>query len=157
MKPILQKKLKKVYINFNKQGLTIQEKCTFTELKDSSEDKENNLVAENGNYLIKAELSHYITLIEENDVPRFRHVIAQPEYKCKHLELQKCLNQKKLLIWEPFKNLIRKIFQIEFEPNRSSFFQKPCYQTQIISSQINMQDDSSNLLENSYTKITNHS
>ena len=87
---------------------------------------------------------------------RFRHVIAQPEYKCKHSELQKSLNQRKLSIWEAFKNLISKIFQLGFEPNRSSFFQKPCYQTQFSLDQITMKKDSNNMLENCYTKIIKH-
>ncbi|MGC1854693.1 MAG: hypothetical protein WA659_04895 [Candidatus Aquirickettsiella sp.] len=144
---------KEVHISFDKQRLTIQEKCKFTEIRDPED--EDNLVAKKGRYLIKAQLSHYITLIEENDELRFQHVIAQPEYKCKHSELQKCLNQRKLSIWEAFKNLISKIFQIEFEPNRSSLFQKSSYQSQISLSQITMKEDGNNILKNDYITITN--
>ena len=146
---------KEVHISFDKQGLAIQENCIFTALKDSSGEVENNLVAKKGSYLIKAHLSHHVSLIEENGELRFRHDIKQPEFKCNNSELQECLNQRKLSIWEAFKNLISKIFQIEFEPNRSSFFQKRCYQSQISLSQITMKEDGNNMLKNYYITITN--
>lgn len=151
---IPEKPEKEVHISFDKQRLTIQEKCIFTQIRDPEE--KDNLVAKKGSYLIKAQLSHYITLIKENDEPRFRHVIAQPEYKCKHSELQKCLNQRELSIMEALKNIIRKLFGLKPEPNSHSFFQKPCYQAQINQSQINMQDESNNMLKNRYTRISNH-
>lgn len=148
---------KEVRISFDKQGLTIQENCIFTKLKDSSGDDKNDLVAKNGNYLIKAELLHHVSLIEKNGEKIFQHEIKQPEFKCKNSDLQKCLNQRKLSTWEAFRNLISKIFQIEFEPNRSSFFQKRCYQSQISLSQITMKEDGNNILKNDYITITNHS
>lgn len=148
---------KKVYINFDKQGLIIQENCTFIELKDSSGDKENNIVAKNGNYLIKAELLHQVTIIEKNGELRFQHEIKQPEFKCKNLDLQKCLNQKRLSIMGALKNIISKIFRLKPEPNRPSFFQKPCYQAQISQNEIILKDDdTSNILQNRYTKVINH-
>lgn len=151
---IPEKTEKKAHISFDKQRLTIQENCTFTEIKDSSGDEENNLVAEKGSYLIKAQLSHYITLIKENDELRFRHVITQPEFKCKNSELQKCLNQRRLSIIEALKHIIRKIFRLKFEPNSHSFFQRPRYQSQINQVQLNLKGENRNMLENCYTKIT---
>lgn len=141
---------KEVHISFDKRGLTIQEKCIFTEIKDPLE--EDNLVAKEGSYLIKAKLTHHVNLIEKNGELSFQHVMVQPEYKCKNSELRKCLKQRELSIWEALKSIISKIFQLEFEPNRASFFQKPCYQ-----SQINLNGGYGNLLKNHYTKITNQS
>lgn len=153
---IPQKIEKEVHISFDKQSLTIQEKCKFTEIQDPKD--EDNLVAKKRNYLIKAQLSHYITLIKENDELRFRHVIAQPEFKCKNSDLQKCLNQKRLSIMGALKNIISKIFRLKPEPNRPSFFQKPCYQAQISQNEIILKDDdTSNILENRYTKVINRS
>jgi hypothetical protein len=146
---------KEVHISFEKRGLTIQENCIFTKLKDSGDEK-NNLVAKNGNYLLKAQLSHYVSLFEEDGELKFRHVIAQPEFECKNSDLQKCLNQRRLSIMEILKNFISKIFRLKFEPNRTSFFQKSYYQSKIGLSQITMKEGDNNMLENSYTKITNH-
>lgn len=150
---------KKVHIRFDKQGLTVQESCFFKEIKDPEE--ENYLVAKKGNYLIKAQLTHYINLFKENDELMFRHVMVQPEFKCKNLELQKCLNQRKLSMIQAIKNFINKIltklFQLKSETHRAWLFQKPCYQSQIDQSQIIMKEGSCNLLKNHYIKISNHS
>lgn len=62
---------KEVHISFNKQGLTIQEKCKFTEIIDLED--EDNLVAKKGSYLIKAELLHHVSLIEKNGEKIFQH------------------------------------------------------------------------------------
>ncbi len=150
---------KEVHIGFDKhkQVLTIQEKCFFTEIKDPEE--QNHLVAKKGDYLIKAQLTHYISLFEEKEIRelKFWHGIVQPEFECKNPVLQKCLNQRKISIMEAIKNwineILTKLFQLEFEPNKASFFQKPCYQNQINQNQIIMKEDSCNLLKNHYTKI----
>lgn len=147
---------KEVHISFDKHYLTIQEKCIFTRFKDFSGDEENDLVAKKGSYLISASLTHLISLTEKKGELSFQHVIVQPEYKCKHSELQKCLNQKKLSIWEALKNIIRRIFRLKPEPNNLSFFKKPCYEAQISQSALIMKNDTCNMLEDSYTKINNH-
>lgn len=147
---------KEVHIRFDKQGLTVRENCFFTEIKDPEE--QNHLIAKKGGYLIKAQLTHTISLFKENDELIFRHIMVQPEFECKNLELQKCLNQRRLSIIEAIKNFITeiltKLFQLEFEPNKTWFFQKPCYKSQIYSSQIIKKEDSSNLLKNQYIKIS---
>lgn len=143
---------KEVHISFDNQGLTIQEKCVFTELKDSSGDEENNLIAKNGGYLIKAKLFHRIELINEHDQLAFQHVILQPEFKCENSELRKCLNQSRLSIWDFIKNFIIKIFRLKFEPNKCLFFQKPYYENKI-----DLDSNSCLITGDSYTKITNRS
>lgn len=141
------KEIKKVvHINFDKQSLTIKENCIFTKLKDTSGDDENDLVAKNGNYLIKAELLHHVSLIEKNGEKIFQHEIIQPEFECKNSDLQKCLNQQRLSIMEKIKNFIRKIFGLNTESNNYSFFQKPCYKTQISQDALTMKEDTSNIL-----------
>lgn len=150
---------KEVHIRFDKQGLTVRENCFFTEIKDPEE--EQHLVAKKGDYLIKAELTHYISLLKKNDKLIFQHIIVQPEFECKNLDLQKCLNQRKLSIFEAIKNFINKIltklFQLEFEPNKTGLFQKPRYHSQIDQSEIIMKEDRSNLLKNHYIQISNQS
>lgn len=149
---------KEIRISFNERNLTVQENCIFKKIKDSSGDEENDLIAKKGSYLLKAQLTHTISLFKENDELMFRHIMVQPEFECKNLELQKCLNQRRLSIIEAIKNFITviliKLFQLEFKPNKACFFQKPCYQSEIYPSQIIMKKDSSNLLKNQYIKIS---
>lgn len=138
---------KKVCINFNKQGLTITEDFTFTEAKDSSGDEENNLVAEKGSYLIKAQLLHRVSLIEKNGKLNFQHVIEQPKFECKNSELQKCLNRHRSII-DSVINLLNKMFQLLSGPNKASFFQFR-YHTKI---RLNDDNSSSNSIQgNNYT------
>lgn len=57
---------------------------------------------------------------------------------------------------QALKNFISKIFRLKPEPNRPSFFQKPCYQTQISQSEIILKNNTNNMLENRYTRVINH-
>jgi hypothetical protein len=135
---------KEVHISFANQRLAIQENFTFKKIQDSLEE---------GNYQLKAQVVHYVSLNAEKK--EFLYQMELPVFKCQNSKLQKFLQQKRLSIHEILNIIIsKKIFRIPFVPNRSSFFQNPYHQCGIGLDKIAKKESNNNILVIDWETIT---